>query len=126
MSTFNLHAYDHRYLEGMTELYNRETCSEPHIAPLNPERFVERVARKSAFDPKGLLVAVEDSEVVGWVHACVAAGSEGGHDSGKKVPRIRMLIFPSNRLKVGNALVHEATAWLRHTSPVREEPGIRE
>jgi GNAT superfamily N-acetyltransferase len=126
MSTFALHAYEHRYLEGMTELYNRESSSEPHIAPLNPERFVELVERKSSFDPNGLLVAVEGGEVVGWIHACVAAGSEGGHDPANRVPRIRMLIFPSDRLKVGNALVAEATAWLRHTSVVREQPGARE
>src|SRR5437870_10727812 len=124
MADFTVCAYERRYLEGMADLYNRETASEPHIAPLNPERFVELVERKSSFDPSGVLVAVEGAEVVGWVHACIAAGSEGGHDPEKKVPRIRMLIFPRNRLKVGNALVTEATAWLRHTPAVRGEPEL--
>jgi GNAT superfamily N-acetyltransferase len=126
MAGLAINAYDRRYLEGMADLYNRETAFEPHIAPLDPERFVELVERKSSFDPSGLLVAAERTEVVGWVHACVAAGSEGGHDPEKKVPRIRMLIFPRERLKVGNALVTGATAWLRHTPAVRGEPELRE
>src|SRR5205809_949976 len=115
MPEFAIQTYDHQYLEEITALYNRETAAEPHIAPLHAERFAELVERKSYFDPSGLLVAVAGGEVLGWVHACVAAGSEGGHDPAKKVPRIRMLIFPPNRLKVGNALVAEATNWLRHT-----------
>jgi GNAT superfamily N-acetyltransferase len=113
--SFSIETYDRTHLEGMTALYNAETAFEPHIAPLSPERFVELVEKKSYFDPAGLFVATEAGHVVGWVHACVAAGSEGGHDPQRQVPRIRMLIFPRDRLKVGSALVAEATAWLRHT-----------
>jgi GNAT superfamily N-acetyltransferase len=105
--------YDRRYLEGMTALYNAETAFEPHIAPLDPERFVALVEAKSSFDPAGLFVAVEGGQVVGWVHACVAPGSEGHHDPAKRAARIRMLIYPRDRLKVGSALVAAATEWLR-------------
>jgi len=108
-----IHAYDRRYLEGVTALYNAETAFEPHIASLDPERFVALVENKSCFDPEGLLVAVEGGEVTGWIHACVAPGSEGGHDPARRVARIRMLIFPRDRLKVGSALVEAATQWLR-------------
>ena len=120
---FSIETYDRRYLEGMTRLYNAETAFEPHIAPLNPERFVELVEKKSYFDPAGLFIAIEmgktphtsgrSGKVVGWVHACIAAGSEGHHDPRDKVPRIRMLIYPRDRLKVGSALAAEATAWLK-------------
>jgi GNAT superfamily N-acetyltransferase len=109
----SIETYDRRYLEGMTALYNAETAFEPHIAPLDPERFVALVESKSSFDPAGLLVAVEGGDVVGWAHACVAAGSEGHHDPANKVARLRMLIYPRDRLTVGAALVAEATAWLR-------------
>jgi GNAT superfamily N-acetyltransferase len=109
----SLETYGHLYLEEMTALYNAETAFEPHIAPLDPEGFVALVEQKSYFDPTGLLVAVDGGEVVGWVHACVAPGSEGGHDPAKRVARIRMLIFPRDRLKVGAALVTAATEWLR-------------
>ena len=115
MATFRVDTYDHVYLEGMTKLYNAETEFEPHIAPLGPERFIELVEKKSYFDPAGLFVAVEGRQVVGWVHACVAAGSEGHHDPDKRVPRVRMLIYPRHRLKVGDALVGKATAWLKNT-----------
>ncbi len=114
--SISIEAYDRRYLEPITALYNRETASEPHIAPLDPERFVALVERKSAFDPAGLLVAVAGGAVVGWVHACVAAGSEPGHDPARPVPRIRMLIFSPSQLKVGNALVAAATDWLKQAA----------
>jgi GNAT superfamily N-acetyltransferase len=100
----------------MTALYNAETAFEPHIAPLDPEQFVTLVEAKSSFDPAGLFVALESGQVVGWIHACIAAGSEGGHDPANRVPRIRMLIYPRDRLKVGATLVAEATAWLRSHS----------
>ena len=113
--SFTIDTYDRKYLEGMTELYNAETAFEAHIAPFTPERFVELVEKKSYFDPSGLFVAIEAGEVVGWIHACVAAGSEGHHDPQNKIPRIRMLIYPRNRLKVGGALVAEATTWLKQS-----------
>jgi GNAT superfamily N-acetyltransferase len=115
MSRFQIETYDHRHLEPMTALYNAETAFEPHIGPLTPERFVELVERKSYFDPSGLLVAVQRGRVVGWVHACVAAGTEPRHDPGKLVPRIRMLIYPRDRLRVGKQLVAQATEWLRRS-----------
>jgi GNAT superfamily N-acetyltransferase len=73
------------------------------------------VETKRAFDPEGLLVAVEAGEVVGWAHACVSAGTEGGHDPSKEIARISMLIFPRHRLPVGQALVAAATGWLRRS-----------
>jgi GNAT superfamily N-acetyltransferase len=97
----------------MTALYNRQTADEKHIARFDAERFIKLVEQKSYFDPEGLLVAVEDGRVVGWVHACLAAGSESRHNPTQLAPRIRMLIFPRDRLKLGNVLVAEATAWLK-------------
>jgi len=113
MAGFSIETYARKHLEGMTALYNAETAFEPHIAPLNPERFIGLVEQKSYFDPQGLFVAVEAGRVVGWIHACVAAGSEGGQDPNRVAARIRMLIYPRDRLKVGGALVREATVWLR-------------
>jgi GNAT superfamily N-acetyltransferase len=116
---FSIESYREDYLDGMAALYNADTAGEGHIAPLTPERFVELVQRKSYFDPEGLLVAVEAGVVVGWVHACVAPGSEGRHDPHNAVPRIRMLIYPPDRLKVGSALVAEATSWLRRSGQTK-------
>jgi GNAT superfamily N-acetyltransferase len=117
--SFSIRTYDRTCLEGITALYNGETDFEPHIAPFTPERFVELVESKSYFDPEGLFVAMEEGKLVGWVHACVAPGSEGHHKPENKVPRIRMLIFPRDRLKVGSALVNEATAWLKKSGQKR-------
>ena len=110
---FSTNIYDRKYLNDMTALYNAETSFEAHIAPLNPERFVGLVEKKSYFDPAGLFVAIEAGKVIGWIHACVAPGSEGHHNPENKIPRIRMLIYPRERLKIGATLVAEATAWLR-------------
>jgi GNAT superfamily N-acetyltransferase len=111
--SFSIEPYNRDYLEGMVALYNAETAFEPHIAPLTPERFLALVERKSCFEPAGLLVAVGNGVVVGWVHACRAPGSEGPHDPGQRILRLRMLIYPRERLKVGAALVAAATEWLR-------------
>jgi GNAT superfamily N-acetyltransferase len=106
-------AYERGMLEGMLELYNAETAFEPHIAALTPDLFVDLVEQKSYFDSRGVLVAVDSGRVAGWVHACVAVGSEPWHDPATRVARIRMLIFPRSRLDVGRALVTEAVEWLR-------------
>lgn len=118
---FTIETYDRKYLDGMTGLFNTLTAFEPHIAPLDDERFIALVENKSYFDPQGLLVAMERRKVVGWVHACLAPGSEGHHDPNNKIARIRMLMFAPDRLKVGNALVAEATAWLAQSGQTEIE-----
>jgi GNAT superfamily N-acetyltransferase len=97
----------------MAALYNAETAFEPHIAPLTCDRFVHLVQAKSYFDASGLFLALRAGRLAGWVHACLAPGSEPWHDPARVAPRIRMLIYPHPQLSVGAALVAEATAWLR-------------
>ncbi|MDQ1327909.1 MAG: family N-acetyltransferase [Candidatus Poribacteria bacterium] len=111
--SLSIENYDRKHLEGMTELYNAETAFEPYIAPLNPELFIELVEKKSYFDPTGLFIAIESGRIVGWVHACLASGSESWHNPENKVPHIKMLIYPNNRIKVGHTLVSEANTWLK-------------
>jgi len=115
MADFRTDTYDRQYLDGMAQVYNAETAFERHVAPMTPERFVVLVEEKSYFDPEGVFVAVADGEVVGWVHACVAAGSEARHDPERLVPRIQMLVYPRERLSVGAVLVAEATAWMKES-----------
>ena len=113
MADFSIETYDRRFLEGMARVYNDETAFEPHIAPLTAERFIQLVEKKSYFDPAGLFIAVRAGWVLGWVHACVAPGTEPWNDLNAKVARIRMLIFPRESLRIGGALAQEATAWLQ-------------
>jgi GNAT superfamily N-acetyltransferase len=108
-----IESYSRDHLAGMTDLYCRETAFEPHIAPLTPARFIELVESKSYFDPAGLLVAREGGAVAGWVHACVAPATESWQEAGKLAARIRMLIYPRDRLRVGAALMGAATEWLK-------------
>lgn len=115
--TFSIETYRQDYLEGMVALYNAETVDEPHIAPLDPQRFIELVENKPAFDPGGLFVAVEGGQVVGWVHACLTPGTEPWSDAEKPVPRIVMLLYSRDQLKIGHALVAQATAWLQNQGP---------
>jgi len=115
--TFSIETYRQDYLEGMVALYNAETVDEPHIAPLDPQRFIELVEHKPAFDSGGLFVAVEGGRVVGWVHACLTPGTEPWSDAVKPVPRIVMLLYSNDQLKIGHALVAQATAWLREQGP---------
>ncbi len=110
---FSIETYDKKYIEQIVDLYNAETAFEPYIAPLTPERFIEFVEKKSYFDSSGLFIALEHGNVIGWIHACVAPGSEAWHNPDNKIPHIRMLIYPKERLKVGHALVSEANNWLK-------------
>ncbi len=112
MASFRVVTYEPGLLGGMCSVYNEETAREPHIAAMTPERFGELVSAKPWFDPTGLLVAVSGGQVLGWVHACLAPGSEPWQDPDAPVARIRMLLFPRDRLEVGEALVAEAVAWL--------------
>ena len=116
---FALETYHRRRLEGMTEVFNAETACEPHIARLTPELFVELAEKKSHFDANGVFVAVDGDAVLGWVHACVAPGSEPHHDPATPIAQIRMLIYPGDQLKVGGALVAEATRWLKGSGQTR-------
>ncbi len=111
--TFSIETYSQNHLEGMVALYNAETVDEPHIAPLTPQRFIELVEQKPAFNPRGLFLAVEEGRVVGWVHTCLTPGTEPWNNADKPVARIVMLLYPRDRLKVGSALVAEATTWLQ-------------
>ena len=111
--SFSIENYDRKYLDAITELYNAETDFEPFIAKLDPKRFVELVEKKSYFEPDGLFIAIDSGKVIGWIHACVASGSEAWHNPDKEIPHIRMLIYPKDNLKVGQALVTEANTWLK-------------
>jgi GNAT superfamily N-acetyltransferase len=111
--TFSIDKYNIKYLEGMVAIYNSETAFEAYIAKLTPELFINLVENKSYFDPEGLFVAIKDNRVVGWIHACIASGTEWHHDPENKIPHIRMLIFPRDQLKIGNALVSETNNWLK-------------
>jgi len=115
MADFEIDIYHRDDLEAMLALYNAETAFEPYIAPLDPDRFITLVESKSYFDPQGVLVARRHGQVIGWIHACVAPGSEGRHDPANPVPRIRMLIFPRHELKAGYTLTREAVGWLKKT-----------
>ena len=117
MADFTLTPYRRELLEGMTTLYNAETAFEPYIVLLNPARFIEFVESKSYFDVSGLMVAVSGEEVVGWIHACRAPGTEPWHNPENIISRLEMLLFPRQRGDIGAALVREATAYLDAATP---------
>lgn len=112
MSGYTIDTYTPDYLEGMLRIYVAQIAHEPHIAPLSAFDFEQLVANKSYFDPSGLFVAHAGGEVLGWIHACVAPGTEPWN-SHEDHAHIRMFFFPPDRLAVGQALLNEATSWLR-------------
>lgn len=111
-----IETYSRDLLEPLVAFTNAQTASEPHIAPLTPERFISFVEKKTTFDPEGLFVAFEKDEIVGWVHAALAPGTERYHDPAVEIPRIRMLLYDPGRLSVGTTLLQEAIRWLRSRS----------
>ena len=115
-STVHIYPYCQDHLSGMLEAYNAQTAHEPHIAPLTAGSFVALVESKSYFDPSGLFVATQAGRVRGWVHACVAPGTEPWNPNDQSAAQICMLLFPADQLKVGQALVNEATRWLQQSN----------
>jgi len=114
---FDVVTYDRNYLEGMIRVFNSETVAEQHIAEMTPDLFIKLVEPKAAFDPTGVFIAVENGRVLGWVHACSAAATEPWQDQETNVPQIRMLMYPRERLEVGQQLVRQATEWLMQFNP---------
>jgi len=111
--SLTIDTYDRRYLDAMVKLYNEQTAHEPHIAPLSAEFFTDFIETKSYFDPNGLFVARENGDVVGWVHASIAHGTEIWHNAEQTHAHIDMLMFPREKLAVGRTLVAEAVKWLK-------------
>ncbi len=100
-------------LAAMCALYNRQAADLPHVAALTPDDFHRYVAAKPCFDAEGLLAARDGAGVLGWIHACVAPGSEPWHGSAEPAARIRMLVFPPDRLDVPAALIGAAHQYLQ-------------
>jgi GNAT superfamily N-acetyltransferase len=109
--TLEIRSYSADLLEGICMSFNRMTVAEPDINPFTPETFAAYIASKSYFDPNGMGIATKGGEIVGWVHACVAGGTETWN-SPQPSPRISMLVFAPDRPDVGGALLEHAGRWL--------------
>lgn len=110
--------YDRKHLPQMLDLYNAQARALPHVAPLTQQLFADLIQAKSYFDPKGILVATgAQRKVLGWVHACMAPGSEPWHKPDEAVARLRMLVFHPEHLELGTQLVRRATDWLKKFGP---------
>lgn len=108
--------YRDEHAPAVAALFNKQTRNHEHIIAMTPDRFRTRVAAKPYFEPDGLILAFDGSELVGFVHACVAANTETPEGSGPAWPRIVMLLLDAGRPQVGVQLVEKATAWLRDHS----------
>lgn len=110
-----IETYNPNYLPAMIDLFNEQAAVESHIVTLTPEIFNKLVTPKPYFDPKGLFIAIENGQVVGWCHACVAQATEVWMDHNRTHASIEMLVFRPKDLHVGLTLVAEAVNWLRPT-----------
>jgi len=104
----DLQAYDQRYLEAMTRLYNEQASHEPHVANLTPELFLSLIQTKSYFNASDLLVALERGRVAGWIHSAVSGATETWLGPQHRYARISMLVYRPSQLKVGLSLVEAA------------------
>jgi GNAT superfamily N-acetyltransferase len=111
----SLGAYRDSDLPIMCRLYHTQAAALPHVAPLEPDDFHRHIAAKQYFDPEGVLVARNGGNVLGWIHACVAPGSEPWHRPEDVAARIRMLVCPPDRLDIAAALIEGAHQYLRAT-----------
>ncbi|MCC7407874.1 MAG: GNAT family N-acetyltransferase [Phycisphaeraceae bacterium] len=114
--TLSLTTYARPLLPGIVDLFNHQADDEPHVAVLTPQLFVDLVESKPYFDDKGFFVALERDRVLGFLHACVAGGTEPWQNPDAKVGQITMLAFEPHRLDVGLELLDAALAWLAQSN----------
>jgi GNAT superfamily N-acetyltransferase len=112
MPAFTLNTFSLDVLPGMLALHNAQTAHEPLIGTLTPDLFTSLVLPKPWFDPTGLFVARQEGQVIGWIHACAAPGTEPW-SLPETVYHLRMFLFPPDRPEVGRALLDAATDWLK-------------
>ena len=58
-----------QHVPALVTFLNRVLAGHRHWAPLTEADFIERVVDQPAFDPKGLILAWADGQVVGGIHA---------------------------------------------------------
>ncbi|MCS7167673.1 MAG: GNAT family N-acetyltransferase [Gemmatales bacterium] len=89
-------------------LVGRGAAVLPHVNCLE-----QGVLSKPYFDPKGLLVAERDGQLLGWVHAGFGPGSTGQRLSTEQGVICVLLVHPQHRRQgLGTELLHRAEQYL--------------
>jgi ribosomal protein S18 acetylase RimI-like enzyme len=115
-------------LPALVRFWNRAFASKRNFFPLTEELFRSRVTRRRGglepFDPKDVVVAVEDGEVVGVVHAgahpeSVCRALDPEWPGGTQGYIAFLYVEPSRRRRgIGDALWHRAIERLKPTRQV--------
>ncbi|MDK1031049.1 MAG: GNAT family N-acetyltransferase [Planctomycetia bacterium] len=96
--------------EAIVGLWNRRVAGCHATGPLTEEEFAESVLAKHYFDPEGLVLALEGSRPVAFVHAGFRSADWIGPDFARGT--ISMVAVEENCLDVGAAAVAEAIRYL--------------
>lgn len=110
----SLFAFRPSHLPALVAFLNRVLAGHRHWAPITEGDFVERVLSQPGFDPKGLILAWADGQVVGGVHAIKPALAMPAHRDAEPRHHIAWLaVDPACRgQRVGHRLLNVAENYL--------------
>ncbi len=116
MSTTSVTLYTFRpsHLPALVAFLNRVLAGHRHWAPITEADFTERVLSQPGFDPKGLILALADGQVVGGVHAIKPAPAMPSYRSTEPRHHIAWLaVEPAYRAqRIGHRLLNAAENYL--------------
>jgi ribosomal protein S18 acetylase RimI-like enzyme len=109
LTTFHPHL-----LPSLVAFLNRVLAGHRHWAPITEADYAERVLVQSGFDPKGLILACADDQVIGGIHAIkpiVAPPSQRQSEARHHIPWLA--VAPEFRgRKIADRLLNEAETYL--------------
>lgn len=121
--SWEIEIYREPLVEGLVEVFNRETECDPFVVSLTPEVFIEQIATKPYFSPEGCFLARENGEVVGF-----ALTSPGiGREENARQPEIGVvdgLFFYRGRLEIGDALLDRCMGFFERKGSVKTVYGF--
>lgn len=113
-SPVNLSPFTPDRLPGLVAFLNRALAGHRHWAAITEADFAERVLVQPDFDPKSLVLAIADDEIVGGVHATKPPFATPAHSDSEPRHHIAWLaVAPEYRgQRVGDRLLAEAEDYL--------------
>ena len=100
-------------LPAIAEIWNRQAPCRARLQPMTCPLFEREVLSKPFFDRHGLLVAVADGDLVGFVHGAFAADSEGAQLSREMGVICTLQVTPrADRCQIADLLLRQSESRL--------------
>ncbi|GCE30962.1 hypothetical protein KDA_64460 [Dictyobacter alpinus] len=109
----HIEVYTPAQKDRVVRVFQELTSAFPYVAEMSEALFEERVLNKSYFDAQGLLIAYHGNRALGLFHGTFAPGREKEHGLDVTRGNIRLLLFPTEEVGMGNALLEQGLNYLQ-------------